>query len=146
MPWCRVKTTTQFLLPEHSCILLTVITPTTGLRPIQSARAQALRGTKILNGEITFSRRILAQSGPLEQRYLRIGTDVQLASIFAENILEGFASHLVGASSVSGIVEAWRVPQPWDIPTLGINFQLMESGFSRLARACCEMVSPAGYR
>jgi hypothetical protein len=80
------------------------------------------------------SARILAPPGPLDQRYLRIGADVQLASILAEQILQGFAFHPAVVSSVSGTVEVWDVPQPWDVPTLGIDFQLTEPGYSRLAK------------
>lgn len=70
----------------------------------------------------------------MDQRNLRIGEDVQLASILAEKILQGFALHPDGVSSISGIVDAWTVPQPWDIPTLSIDFELTEPGYSSLTK------------
>lgn len=87
--------------------------------------------------------RIPAPPGPLDQKDLRISEDVQLASILAEKILQGFAFHRAEVSSASGTVDVWDVPQPFDIPILGIDFQLTEPGYSNLSKDSFNEVASA---
>jgi tetratricopeptide (TPR) repeat protein len=78
--------------------------------------------------------RIFALPGPVDQKDLWVSEDIQLSSILAEKLLEGFAFHPAAVSSVSGTVSVGNVPQAWDIPMLGIDFQLTEAGCSGLSK------------
>jgi hypothetical protein len=77
---------------------------------------------------------IPAPPGPLEKGYAWIEKNVQLASIFAEQILHAFTVYSTAVSSVSGRIDVWEVPPRWDIPIIGIDFQLTEAAYSRLSK------------
>jgi hypothetical protein len=79
---------------------------------------------------------------PMGQKSTPVVADIKLASILSENLLLGFEHAQVGFPSAVEVT-VWKVPQPWDIPTLIINLELTAAGYVRLTKNHFESVALA---